>query len=106
MLMNCQRTAPAAAATPLSAESRAMSASDLIDVRERIQADHSDLRSLLEGLCVAAACLGGDARSEPEEAAVEALRLAATTLVERFHRHLEMEERDFLPILRKLDGWG
>jgi hypothetical protein len=83
-----------------------MSASDLIDVCERIEADHADLRSLLGGLCVAAACLVGDARSEPEEAAVEALWLAATTLVERFHRHLEMEERDFLPILRGLDGWG
>jgi hypothetical protein len=83
-----------------------MSASDLIDVRDRIRADHADLRSLLEGLRVAAACLVGDARSQREDAAVEALRLAASTLVERFHRHLEMEERDFLPILRRLDGWG
>lgn len=83
-----------------------MSVSDLIDIRERIKADHADLRSLLRGLCLAAACVVGDARSDLEEAAVEALRLAASTFVERFHRHLEVEERDLLPILRRLDGWA
>jgi hemerythrin-like domain-containing protein len=83
-----------------------MDVGDLVGVRERIRADHAELRVLLEGVAAAAQQLLRDAGSPREEAAVATLRAAATSLVARFRRHLDMEESKFLPILRRIDGWG
>jgi hypothetical protein len=83
-----------------------MDVRDLIGVRERIQADHAELRGLLESVTVTARGLLHDVGSGREGAAVAALRFAVAGLVTRFERHLEMEEIYLLPILRRLDGWG
>lgn len=79
---------------------------DLIRVRKQVQADHTDLRALLESLNAAARGVYHGAGLGRHEAAVAALRLAVVTLVARFEQHLEMEEDSLLPILRKQDGWG
>jgi hypothetical protein len=83
-----------------------MDVRDVIGLRERIEAEHAELRSLLESLAAAAKGLIHDAGSGRQQAAVSALHLAAANLVTRFVRHLEMEERSLLPILRRRDGWG
>lgn len=79
---------------------------ELVGVRERVHADHAELRGLLESVAGTAKGLLHDAGSGREGAAIAALRLAVSTLVARFERHLVTEECHLLPILRKLDGWG
>jgi hemerythrin-like domain-containing protein len=83
-----------------------MDVRELVGVREQIQADHAELRTLLGSLAAAAKGLLHDADLGHERAAVSALHLAAANLVTRFVRHLEMEEGSLLPILRRRDGWG
>jgi len=71
------------------------------EVRERVLADHEELRHRLAALeRIARANLGGG------PGASAGLRERAEELLDRLAIHMSWEDRYLVPVLRAADGWG
>ncbi len=71
------------------------------ELRRRVLEDHARLRPGLRELRAAAEW----ARTgDPERR--DTLRREAADFAIRFFRHLEMEEQELVPVLRRIDAWG
>ncbi len=71
------------------------------EIRRMVLEDHARLRLLLRDLRAAAEWARTGDRTRSVELKREAERFA-----DRFFRHLDMEERFMVPLLRTVDAWG